>query len=292
MKPTVPLVGLTLIALALAAYLWNSKSQLVAENDALKKRVSIAAANPSPTKADENKPEAKDSAVQTTETPAPPVVSEEEAARRKEFGEKMAAQQQKESDARYIAKLNVLKTRLDLTPEQQEMAGVELQKARDIRKAARESFKPGQPPDFAMMQQMMKSESLAAAEIRAKLAPEQQVKYDALRQEERVERAEDQTNRQMSDWQQYLKMSPEQKDAVFQAMSGQALANDPELQPDAADFEEVKKRMEASQTAQREALAGVLDEAQMNTYDEMNKGRAGLFGGFGGPGGGGPPPAR
>jgi len=150
MKPTVPLVGLTLIALAVAAYLWNSQSQLAAENEALKKRVSIAAVNPSPAKADENKPEAKESAVQTTETPEPPVVSEEEAARRKEFGEKMAAQQQKESDTRYIAKLNLSKTRLNLTPEQQEMAAVALQKARDIRKAARENFKPGSPADLPL----------------------------------------------------------------------------------------------------------------------------------------------
>jgi hypothetical protein len=296
MNRRLPLIGLSFLSagsLGAAAYFWNAQRTLVAENASLRARFVTTpdATPPAPPKltAGAAKKEAPAEAAPAAGDRPQPTRTPEEEARRKEFETRMGALREKESQTRRVAKLSLLKTRLKLSPEQEEKAAAALQKAHDLRQAAREGFKPGEPPDFAKMQQMMKSESLAAEEIRAELTPEQQSEFDVVRQEERADRAEEQTNRQISEWQQYLKMSAEQKDAVFQVLSEQAMANDPEVQPDAKDFEEVRARMEASQAAQRESLAQVLDEAQMAIFDDLNTTRRETFGGAGGPGFGGPP---
>lgn len=312
MKRSLPIIVLSLLcagSLGAAAYFWNAQRTLAAENATLRARFlttpeSVPSAPPklaggTSAKASEEK----------TDAPAaenrPPALSAEDEARRKEFETRMTALRDKESQTRRQAKIALLRTRLNLTPEQEQMVTDAFQKAHDLRTSLREGFKPGEPPDFAKMQQMMKSDVTAAEEIRAQLSPEQQAEYDAVRQEERADRAEEQTNRQIAEWQQYLKMSTEQKDAVFQALSELSMANDMELQPDAKDFEEMQARMKANQEAQREALSQVLDEAQLATFDDLSKSRQETFGGTGGPGGpggpggffggrgfGGPPPGR
>jgi hypothetical protein len=280
-------------SLGAAAYFWNQQRSLAVENATLRARVLITPEPGVPVPPKLATSVAKSDAPPKEEaSPAgdrPPALSAEEEARRKEFEAKREALQKKESDTRHLARIHLLKTRLNLTPEQEAMVADRLQQARDERRAARENFKPGQPPDFAEMQKMMKLDQIAAADIRAGLTPEQQTGFDALRAEERADRAEEQANRQLGEWQQYLKMSPEQKDAVFQVLSEQSMANDPENQPDARDFDEVRSRMEAQQAAQREALAAVLDETQMAIFDDLNQTRRETFQGFG-PGGGGPPP--
>ena len=284
---------LSVCSLGLAAYLWFSKETLGAENKALRIRVQHFTEAKVEALAKEEAAQ-KEATVAVSDQPIPgtnpaPPPADPKA---EEFRKKMDDQRQKESDTRFQAKVTLLKTRLNLTPEQETMAAAALQKARDLRKSLRESGKPGEPPDFAKMQQMFRSDSVAADEIRAQLSPEQQLEHDKVRQEERADRAEEQTNRQLGEWQQYLKMSPEQKDAVFQVLSAQALQNDPELQPDAKDWDDVKQRMEAQQAAQRDSLSTVLDETQIKAFDEINEGRRNLFGGggFGGPGPGFGPP--
>jgi len=309
MKRSLPIVVLSLLcasSLGAAAYFWNAQRALAVENATLRARfITTAGATPAPppklaggpgSKASDGKPDAP------AAENRPPARSAEDEARRKEFEGRMTALREKESQTRRQAKIALLKGRLNLTPEQEQLATDALQKAHDLRTSLRESFKPGEPPDFAKMQQMMKSDVAAAEEIRAQLSPEQQAEYDAVRQEERADRAEEQTNRQIAEWQQYLKMSTEQKDAVFQALSELSMANDMELQPDAKDFEEMQARMKANQEAQREALSQVLDEAQLATFDDLSKSRQEMFGGAGGAGGpggffggrgfGGPPPGR
>jgi hypothetical protein len=307
MKHRLPIILLSLLSaasLGTAAYLWNTQRSLTAENAALRARfVSIETSTPAPPPklAATATPDAQDVPPAPGEADRPPAPTAEEAARRKEFETRMTALREKESLTRRQAKISLLKSRLNLSPEQEQMATDALQKANDLRQSLRNGFTPGQAPDFAKMQQAFKSDAVAAAEIREQLSPEQQVEFDRVREEERADRAEEQTNRQLSEWQQYLKMSPEQKDTVFQALSEMALTNDPETQPDAKDFEEVQQRMEASQKLQREALAQILDETQMAVYDDLNTSRRetfGDFGGMGGPGGrggrafGGPPSGR
>ena len=309
MKRSLPIVVLSLLcagSLGAAAYFWNAQRALAQENATLRARFVTtpdgAPAPPPKIAAGSGPKETKEPSGGPAAENRPPARSAEDEARRKEFEGRMTALREKESQTRRQAKIALLKSRLNLTPEQEQMANDAMQKAHDLRTSLRESFKPGEAPDFAKMQQMMKSDLLAAEEIRAQLSPEQQAEYDAVRQEERADRAEEQTNRQIAEWQQYLKMSTEQKDAVFQALSELAMASDMEVQPDAKDFEEVQARMKANQEAQREALAQVLDEAQMATFDDLSKSRQETFNGMGGPGGGpgffggrgfgGPPPGR
>jgi hypothetical protein len=294
---------LTAASSATAAWLWKSQHSLATENVSLRTRLETPL-TPPPQLPVVQRPQPIGSAATADARPRSPQdgppMSAEEQAKRAQIEKAREALRQKESDTRFAAKVHLLKTRLNLTSEQEQLAAASLQKARDLRKTARDGFKPGQPPDFALMEKMMRSDSGAAEEIRAQLSPDQLQEFDVIQQEERKDRAETQANQRLSDMQQYLKMSEEQKDAVFNVLSQQALASDLENQPPAKDFEEIKARIEASNAAQREQLAQILDPVQLKSYDELNTTRTELMqlgpGGFGGGFGGGPgrggPPGR
>lgn len=297
MKRSLPLLILSLISagsLGAAAYFWNAQRTLASENATLRARfLTTPDSGPAaPPKLTSSGPKEEATPPDGREPGSPSQTAQtEEEKRREEFRARMESMREKESLARQQAKITLLKSRLKLTPEQETAAAAALQKARDLRRQARENFRPGQQPDFKEMQKMFRSEITAREEINALLTPEQQQEYATVIQEEKTERAEEQSNRQLSEWQQYLKMDDAQKDAVFAILSQQAMQNDPEAQPEASSFDEVRERMESAQEAMRAELATVLDEAQLATYDELNTARRETFQGMGpgGPPPGGPP---
>lgn len=297
MKRSLPIVVLSIISagsLAAAAYFWNAQRILSTENATLRARVVTTPeggpAAPPKLSSTEKKATADGNEAATGERPRTAQTEEEK--RREEFRARMDTMREKESNVRQQAKITLLKSRLNLTPEQETAAESALQKARDIRRQGRENFRPGQTPDFAEMQKMMRAEANAREEINTLLTPEQQQEYATVVQEERAERAGEQSNRQLSEWQQYLQMSEDQKDAVFNILSQQAMQNDPEYQSEASNFDEVRERIETAQEALRAELALVLDENQMATYNELNTARRETFQGMDGgrPPFGGPPP--
>ena len=198
---------------------------------------------------------------------------------RARFQEMRATQRLQRIDARILA----LKTKMNLTPEQETVIREAMAKSGAERDALREAaFTSGNAPDPALF---AANEAAQEAAIQAAFTPEQQESYAAYKEEEAQNRIETAATRQLTDLQSTLMLSEEQKDLAFQAFA--KLAQEPREAP-GADADPVKAR-EARQAALLSEMESILTPEQYTLYQKQEEQRA-QFRGPGGPGGGGPPP--
>jgi hypothetical protein len=181
-------------------------------------------------------------------------------------------EQRKEARARRIdERLAALKSRLNLTSEQEE-------KVRALLENSSEMGLGGLPLGLTSLSRNGKSGAVSIegeiagggeanganfdAQLAALLSPEQQDELAVFQQEQRENRVEIATNREMAQLQQQLTLTPEQKDRAFQAL-GDIARNEAESPPEGFD----PAAMEAAKQARIKALRPILTQEQMNAYE-------------------------
>jgi RNA polymerase sigma factor (sigma-70 family) len=158
-------------------------------------------------------------------------------------------------------KLAVLRTRLSLTPEQENR----IAKALEYGKSNMEISPPNVLVRKATPEDLQKMED----GITAALTADQQREYASFREEEKANALEAVANRELSRLQSMTNLSPEQKDQAFAAFSEIASreSNLPMLDPD-KNAEAIKEAVEARWAARQEALSAILTPEQMAIYQQ------------------------
>jgi len=183
----------------------------------------------------------------------------------KEIMEKMKKAQEEKRARKIDERLAALKSRLGLTDEQAAKVKAILQKADEDGGDATDLLSGGKAID---VNKLLNGESKGDREaLDAKLAevltPEQQDKFQAFQQDQKENRIEIATNREMTRLQQSLTLTPDQKDRAYQALG--ELAQREENQPATSGID--PQAMMAKQQARRDALRPILTPEQMKAYE-------------------------
>lgn len=165
-------------------------------------------------------------------------------------------------------KMNRMKAKLRLTPEQEAQIREILTKANDQALAMTEKMYSGN----AKAEDLKEGSSLASASPKAieeLLTPEQKNQYEAMQKEEQQGNARLMANAEMLQMQNSLGLTQEQQDKVFGVLYQQSLdtiapgANDNNSDPAGA--------MEKAITRKVEALRGVLTDEQLKSYQDLQE---------------------
>ncbi|MDB6069638.1 MAG: hypothetical protein JWL81_809 [Verrucomicrobiales bacterium] len=239
----------------------------------------------------------------TEEDPAAAAAEKERLAREARFKEMRALDRTQRADAKILA----LKTKLNLTPEQEKLIRDAMAKASGDRDALREAGDArrranGDKPDSeevrkAEMAKFAATEAAQEAAITAAMSPEQLTAYEDYKTEQKANQVEARANQQLNELQNKLALTAEQKDAAFQFYAQQEQSGfDPgQIMAQGGD---VQKAFEERQKATLEGMQSILTPEQYELYSKQEEERATMFrnnGGFGGFGrgpGGPPPPPR
>lgn len=178
-------------------------------------------------------------------------------------------EQRKEARARRIdERLAALKSRLNLTPDQEAKVRALLEAAPDMQGLANDIHfsvngkSGGLVTAGAALGGGNANGGKLDDQLAALLSSEQQDEFAAFQQEQRENRAEIATNREMSQLQQQLTLTPEQKDQAFQAL-GDIARNEAENPQNGFD----PAAREAAMQARKDALRPILTPEQMKAYE-------------------------
>ena len=240
-----------------------------------------------------------------TETPPAEKTSAaeaERAARDARFKEMRSLERTQRIDAKILA----LKSKLNLTPEQEVAIRAVMEKGSSDREALREAMdarrragRATEDTDTTRQEAMAKFAAAEAAQetaITAAMSEDQLAAYDAYKAEQKQTQVESRANQQLNDLQNKLSLTAEQKDAAFQFYAQQEQTG---FRPGqiAAQGGDVQKAFEERQKTMLEGMQAILTPEQYELYSKQEEELSALFrngGGFGGFGGprGGPPPGR
>lgn len=233
----------------------------------------------------------------------------ERVAREARFREMRTLDRTQRIDARILA----LKTKLNLTPEQETAVRAAMEKGSLDRDALREAGDArrraggAEETDKTRQAEMAKFAAVEAAQEKAitgAMTDEQLTAYDQYKAEQKATQVESRANQQLSDLQGKLSLTDAQKDAAFQFYAAQEQAGGFDPAQIAAQGGDPRKFFEDRQNLTLEAMQQILTPEQYELYSKQETERAALFrngggfgGGFGGPRGGGggppgPPPGR
>ena len=212
-----------------------------------------------------------------------------------------------ERTQRIDAKILALKTKLNLTPEQEADIRAAMEKGSADREALREAMDTRRraggataDTDKVRQEEMAKFAAAEAAQetaITAAMSEDQLAAYDAYKAEQKQTQVESRANQQLNDLQNKLSLTTEQKDAAFQFYAQQEQTGFDPGQI-AAQGGDVQKAFEERQKTTLEGMQAILTPEQYELYSKQEEERSALFrsgggfGGFGGPPRGGPPPGR
>lgn len=310
-------IMLTLIAGLSGVCIWQamSLSDLRSANSTLSTQIKSIAAGPRPSGPDapgggkksdgSNAGEFASKNTATPEDPAAAAAEKERLAREARFKEMRTLDRTQRADAKILA----LKTKLNLTPEQEKLIRDAMAKASGDRDALREAVDArrranGDKPESdevrkAEMAKFAATEAAQEAAITAAMTPEQLTAYEDYKTEQKANQVEARANQQLNDLQNKLALTAEQKDAAFQFYAQQEQTGfDPgQIMSQGGD---VQQAFEERQKATLEGMQSILTPEQYELYSKQEEERSAMFrngGGFGGFGGfgrgpGGPPPAR
>lgn len=303
---------LTVIAGLSGVCVWQamSLSQLRSDNASLGTQIKSIASGPRPSGSDPAAKNGKSASatddgtfasknVASPEDPAAAAAEKERLAREARFREMRTLDRTQRADAKILA----LKTKLNLTPEQEKVIREAMAKASETRDALREAGEArrranGDKPESdevrkAEMAKFAATETDQEAAITAAMSPEQLTAYEEYKTEQKANQVEARANQQLNELQNKLALTPEQKDAAFQFYAQQEQTGfDPgQIMAQGGD---VQKAFEERQKATLEGMQSILTPEQYELYSKQEEERATLFrnaGGFGGfgRGPGGPP---
>lgn len=205
-----------------------------------------------------------------------------------------------ERTQRIEARILALKTKLNLTPQQEVAVRQAMEKGsadRDaLREAGMERRRSGQPEDDAARQvEMAKFKAAEAAQeeaITSIMSEDQLAAYGDYKAEQKATEVESRANQQLNDLQNKMALSDDQKDAAFQfyAQMEQTGFDPGEI---AAQGGDVRKAFEERQAVMLQGMEQILSPEQYQLYSTQEKQRSELFNsnnGGGPPGFGGGPP--
>ncbi|MCW1926372.1 hypothetical protein OKA05_27725 [Luteolibacter arcticus] len=181
-------------------------------------------------------------------------------------------EQQKEARARKIdERLAALKSRLKLTPDQETKVRALLEASPDMGRGAglmdAVSFAVNGSSGTVSAAGATSAASATAGnfneQLQALLSPDQQEEFGAFQQEQKENRVEIATNREMTHLQQQLTLTPEQKDQAFQALGNVARNEAEESSGNRLDLETIK----AAKQARVEAMRPILTPEQLKVYE-------------------------
>jgi hypothetical protein len=189
----------------------------------------------------------------------------------KEMFSKME-EQRKEARARKIdERLAALKSRLKLTPDQETKVRALLESSPDMGRGAGllEGVKVAVNGNAGGVSLSSAAASAGNAtggsfdeQLAALLSPDQQDEFVAFQQEQRENRVEIATNREMTQLQQQLTLTPEQKDQAYQAL-GDIARNEADQPANGFD----PAAMAAAKQARVDALRPILTPEQLKAYE-------------------------
>lgn len=192
----------------------------------------------------------------------------------KEVMAKLKEEEQKKRAHRIDERLAALRSRLNLTPDQEAKIRALLESSPDLAGGGilggisladgATTFSLGGPAEGET--QAAHDEKLAAL-----LTAEQKEKFAAFQQEQRENRIEIDTNREMAQLQQQLTLTPEQKDQAYQTLSDLARREDSQSAGSPFDPETIEARTQA----RLDALRPILTPEQLKAYESAP---IGLFG--------------
>ncbi|BCU76211.1 hypothetical protein [Luteolibacter sp. LG18] len=179
----------------------------------------------------------------------------------KEIMERMKQAQQEKRARKVDERLAALKSRLGLTDEQAAKVRAVLEHGEDGGDGA------GDTIDVAKLLNGESKDERDAADgkLAGLLTPDQQAKFQAFQQEQKENRIEIATNREMTRLQQGLTLTAEQKDRAYQALGELAQREDDQPATKGID----PQQMMARQQARRDALSPILTPEQMKAYEGM-----------------------
>lgn len=293
-----------------AAWQWTRIRELQEANAALEKQVAAASAAPRPVAGPPGGGRRRPGGPNAQETPevavraeAPPGQANnqndpERAAREARFREMRESERALRIESRLLA----LKTKLNLTPEQETAVRAAMEKANAEREALRQAS-AGLREEWAKLsdeerdarhrEEVAKFAAVDAAqeaEITALMSEEQLAAYEQYKSEQKQTEVENRANMQLGQLQSMLSLTEEQKDAAFQYFAQQAQTFDPrEIMAQGGDPREF---FEEQQKAQLEAMRQILTPEQFELYSKQEEQRANMFRNGGGRGGFGPPGGR
>lgn len=185
----------------------------------------------------------------------------------KEIIEKMKKAQEQKKARKIEERVAALKSRLGLADEQAaKVKAVLEQSEKGGGDAADVLAREGNLDVAKLLSGENKSEREASdAKVAELLTPEQQAKFQTFQQEQKENRVEIATNREMARLQQSLTLTPEQKDQAYQALGGLAQHEDDQASTSGFD----PQAMVAKQQARRDALRPILTPEQMKAYESM-----------------------
>lgn len=283
---------LTLTALiamtCVAASQWLRNHSLSETNTALQKQISVLSAAPLPTPApgeerrrSGNPPDAAPAAsapapVAANGNPSDPGRAEREA----RFREMRTMERTQRIDARLLA----LRTKLNLTPDQETTLRAAMEKGSADREALRQSMwnrPPAENPEAEERRRREDGEKFAASDaaqeeaVTTAMSPEQLTAYGEYRTEQRQQEVETRANQQLGDLQGRLSLTEEQKESAFQYFAQQAQSFDPrEVMAQGGDM---RAAFEAQQKAQLEAMSRILTAEQYGLYSKQEEQRAAMW---------------
>jgi hypothetical protein len=182
-------------------------------------------------------------------------------------------EQRKEARARKIdERLAALKSRLKLTPEEEAKVKALLEASPDMGRGSglidSVNLSVNGISGTVSTAGVLSAGSNASSgesfdeKLQALLSPEQQNDFAAFQQEQFENRVEIATNREMSQLQQQLTLTPDQKDQVYQAL-GDIARKEAEQSGNRLDLAAI----EAAKQARLEALRPILTPEQMKAYE-------------------------
>ena len=182
-------------------------------------------------------------------------------------------EQRKEARARKIdERLAALKSRLNLTSEQEAKVRALLENSPEMGLGGLPFFASNVSPDgkggaisiggAVAVGDKNSSGGNFDEQLAALLSPEQQDEFAAFQQDQRENRVEIATNREMAQLQQQLTLTPEQKDQAFQALGDIARK---EAENSQKGFDPAA--MDAAKQARIDALRPILTPEQMKAYE-------------------------
>jgi hypothetical protein len=172
----------------------------------------------------------------------------------------MANQREKE--------LLALKTRLQLTPEQEALLKKIIEEEAAQTNAMTEKMMKGEKVDLSSAKNMKSLEQ----ELEKILTPEQKTEYEALKEEEKKNRMETMATFEMNQVAPMLGLNEEQKDQFFNAIyQAEQTLQDPEWTKKnrTGDSKDPLSHLKLRQQAKKEAAAKVLTPEQLDTYSKQ-----------------------
>lgn len=284
----------------LSVWQWAQGRALQQSNAALQAQIRVYTAAPKPVES--RSPLERRTAGPATESPAAgsvaangttpgtPPRDPQEAQREARFREFRQMDRAQRADSRILT----LKTKLNISPEQEGLVRAALTKGSGERDALRQTIAARSRGTEAEEQERRRGDAKQFAAIDAaqekaitdSFTAEQLAAYGEHQAEERKNEVENQANRQLGDLQNRLSLTEDQKEAVFQQFARQAQTfNWRDMMAQGTDMQAA---MEEQMKGQLEAMKQILTPEQFELYNKQEEQRAGMFrnGGFPPPPGG------